>query len=105
VASVVAVRVFFVAAPPLAVGALSVVIVFTKIRRRVEPALLVTVAAIAYLGLTAWTVSTQIMRRYPITLDWPGRFEDWGVVAWIAVGLVAMVGWVCDVPQQQHSDN
>ena len=105
VASIVAFLVFFVAAPPLAVGALSVVIVFTKIRRRVEPALLVTVAAIAYLGLTAWTVSTQIMRRYPITLDWPGRFEDWGVVAWIAVGLVAMVGWVCDVPQQQHSDN
>ena len=101
----VALLTFLVAAPPVAAGFLAVIVVLSMMTRPARPNVLVSIAGIAYLALTTWTVVSQIIQRYPVTLDWPGRFADLGVIAWIAVGFVALVGWTCDVPQGQQREN
>ena len=101
----VALLTFLVAAPPVAAGFLAVIVVLSMMTRPARPNVLVSIAGIGYLALTTWTVVSQITQRYPVTLDWPGRFADLGVIAWIAVGLVALVGWTCDVPQGQQREN
>ena len=42
------------------------------------------------LGLApvAWIIASQIHYRYPATLDWPGHFMHWNMVAWAAIAIV-----------------
>ena len=42
------------------------------------------------LGLApvAWIIASQIRYRYPATLDWPGHFMHWNMVAWAAIAIV-----------------
>ena len=36
----------------------------------------------------AWIIASQIRYRYPATLDWPGHFMHWNMVAWAAIAIV-----------------
>jgi len=42
------------------------------------------------LGLApvVWIIASQIRYRYPATLDWPGHFMHWNMVAWAAIAIV-----------------
>jgi len=98
VVTTLAVVVLLVATPPVATVVLAVVIVGVVFITRLTRQLLVTVAAVSYLLLITWTVVSQIVHRYPVTLDWPGRFDSWGSLAWVSVGLVAIAGWMNSDP-------
>lgn len=98
IVSAISILVLLIATPPVALIALTVttLLLFTTgyLKRRV----LVVIAAVSYATLTAFTVISQIVHRYPVTLDWPGRFDSWGTLAWLSVGLVALASWMYDCP-------
>lgn len=98
--TVVALLVLVVAAPPVAAVVLGVTALFLHFSSRNTLRSLVSLVGISYVVLIAWTVASQVINRYPVTLDWPGRFDSWGSLAWISVGWTAIAGWMSDVPKR-----
>jgi hypothetical protein len=86
--------VLLVATPPSATIVLAVTTLGLLALGRLKTRILVMLSAASYVALTMFTVISQIVHRYPVTLDWPGRFDTWGSLAWTSVGFVAIAGWM-----------